>query len=84
MAAGYLGFVMIACKLDWWAGLRTRLAAVGRMALTNYLGHSLICLFLFTGAGLALVGELDRWQLYVVVIAIWGLQLWFSPWWPSS
>jgi uncharacterized protein len=81
MAAGYLGFVMLACKLDWWAGLRAQLAAVGRMALTNYLGHSLICLFLFTGAGLALVGELERWQLYLVVFALWALQLWFSPWW---
>jgi len=58
-----------------------RLAAVGRMALTNYLMHSLICLFVFTGAGLGLVGELSRAQLYLVVFTIWGVQLWFSPWW---
>jgi uncharacterized protein len=51
------------------------------MALSNYLMHSLICLFIFTGAGFGLVGELERWALYVVVFAIWLLQLWLSPWW---
>ena len=81
MALGYLGLVMLACKLGWWAALRARLAAVGRMALTNYLMHSAIALVLFTGAGFALVGTLERWQLYVVVFAIWLVQLWLSPWW---
>ncbi len=81
MALGYLAIVMLACKLGWWAGLRSRLAAVGRMALTNYLMHSLIALFLFTGAGLALVGTLQRWEIYIVVLLIWLLQLMLSPWW---
>jgi uncharacterized protein len=81
MALGYLSLVMLACRLDWWRGLRARLAAVGRMALTNYLMHSAIALLLFTGAGFALVGVLERWQLYLVVLAIWLLQLWLSPWW---
>ena len=53
------------------------------MALTNYLMHSLICLFIFTGAGLGLVGSLSRAELYVVVVAIWLLQLIISPWWLS-
>lgn len=81
MATGYLGLVMLICKSGLFANLRFRLAAVGRLALTNYLSHSLICLFLFTGAGFGLVGELERWQLYLVVFAIWAFQLWFSPWW---
>ena len=51
------------------------------MALTNYLGQSFICLFLFTGAGFALVGEIDRAGLYPIVFAIWLFQLWFSRWW---
>ena len=81
MAFGYMGLVILMLKAGVMAGLRMRLAAVGRMALTNYLMHSLICLFVFTGAGLGLVGELSRAQLYLVVFAIWGVQLWFSPWW---
>ncbi len=81
MALGYVGVVMLVCRMGTWPALRARLAAVGRMALSNYLLHSVIALFLFTGAGLGLVGVLERWQLYVVVFAIWALQLVVSPWW---
>jgi len=81
MAAGYLGLVMLICKFAWLPATRMRLAAVGRMALTNYLMHSLIALVIFTGAGFALVGTLERWMLYVVVLGIWIFQLFFSPWW---
>ncbi|NLG76985.1 MAG: DUF418 domain-containing protein, partial [Xanthomonadaceae bacterium] len=55
--------------------------AVGRMALTNYLSHSVICLFVFTGAGLALYGQLERYQLYYIVLAVWVAQLVWSPLW---
>ena len=81
MAFGYLGLVLWLCRREVFEGLRRRLAAVGRMALTNYLMHSLIALFLFTGAGLGLVGEFQRWQLYLLVLFIWVLQLVISPWW---
>ena len=81
MALGYLGLVMIVCKRRALPRVRGALAAVGRMALTNYLMHSLVCLVLFTGLGFALAGVLERWQLYPIVFAIWAFQLWFSPWW---
>ena len=81
MALGYIGLIILLLKAGVMSWLRLRLGAVGRMALTNYLMHSFICLFVFTGAGLGLVDELSRAQLYVVVFAIWVLQLWFSPWW---
>lgn len=83
MACGYLALLVLLVRGQWWRGLRTRLASVGRMALTNYLMHSLICLFIFTGTGLGLVGTLSRAELYVVVVAIWLLQLIISPWWLS-
>ncbi len=57
------------------------LAQVGRMALTNYLAQSVLCLFVFTGVGFALFGQLQRHELYYVVAAIWALQLAWSPWW---
>jgi uncharacterized protein len=81
MALGYIGLLVLILHKGLFGSLRARLASVGRMALTNYLMHSIICIFVFTGAGFALVGELARWQLYVVVLAIWLLQLLLSPWW---
>ena len=78
MTIGWIGVVILALRnlnIGW------RLAAVGRMALTNYLMHSLICLFIFTGAGFGLVNQLERWQLYGIVLAIWIAQLYLSPWW---
>ncbi len=58
-----------------------RLAAVGRMALSNYLMHSLICTFLFYSYGLGLFGGLNKVELFGVVLAIWAVQLWYSPIW---
>ena len=81
MACGYMGLLLLVVQKGIWPMLRRRLAAVGRMALTNYLSHSIICMFVFTGAGLALVGSFSRAQLYIVVFAIWVFQLFFSQWW---
>jgi uncharacterized protein len=78
---GHLGLVLLAWKRGWAAGLLRRLAAVGRMAFTNYLAQSAIGLLVFTGVGLGLFGELRRHQLYYVVAATWALQLAWSPWW---
>ncbi|MEM7101159.1 MAG: DUF418 domain-containing protein [Pseudomonadota bacterium] len=80
-ALGWLGLVMLVLHKGFLRSLTGRLAAVGRMALTNYLMHSVICLIVFTGLGLGLVGELSRAQLYWVVLGIWVFQLWASPWW---
>lgn len=83
LALGYMAIIIWLIKQGVAEALMRRLAAVGRMALTNYLMHSVIALFIFTGAGLGLVGQFDRATLYVLVICIWMLQLWFSPWWLS-
>lgn len=81
VALGWLGLVVQLTRRGFPQRLRRMLAAVGRMALTNYLMHSLIAVFLFTGAGLALVGRLGRAELYLVVLAIWVFQLFASEWW---
>ena len=81
MAVGYIGLVMLICKLGIIAWLTRALAAVGQMALTNYLSHSVICAVLFMGFGFGLVGELERHELYYVVLAIWTFQLITSPIW---
>ena len=57
------------------------LEAVGQMAFTNYIMHSVICTLFFFGYGLNYYGELEFYQLYFVVLAIWMLQLVVSTLW---
>jgi uncharacterized protein len=62
-----------------WLGDRVR--AAGRAAFTNYLGTSVVMMFLFHGWALGLFGQLNRPQLYVVVVLAWVLMLaWSKPW----
>ncbi|MGH9788863.1 MAG: DUF418 domain-containing protein, partial [Candidatus Acidiferrales bacterium] len=43
VSLGYVGLVMLVCKSGALAWLTARLAAVGQMAFTNYLLHTIIC-----------------------------------------
>ncbi len=81
MTLGHVGLIGLVYRMPALASAMRTLAATGQMALTNYLSQSLICLFLFTGAGLALFGHLERHELYYVVLAIWIAQLIWSPLW---
>lgn len=63
-----------------WQGAAPRLlqplAAVGRLALTNYIGQTLLGQFiLFPGFGLGLFGKLSWAGLLLLAVAIWPLQL---------
>jgi uncharacterized protein len=78
---GHIGFWMLICKNGWLKWLTNRLAAVGRMALTNYVMHSVFAAFIFTGIGFSLFGALQRHELYYVVAGIWLFQLIVSPIW---
>jgi uncharacterized protein len=55
--------------------------AVGQMAFTNYIMHSVICTLFFFGYGWNYYAELEYYQIYYVVIAIWVVQLVVSPLW---
>ena len=80
-AMGHVALIMIFCKLPVMSWLKTSLAAVGKMALTNYLMQSVICMIVFTGVGFGLFGRLQRYELYYVVFSIWLFQLLVSPIW---
>lgn len=81
MTAGHLGALLLFCRSGWLRWLQRGLAAVGRMALSSYISHSVICAFVFYGFGLGLYGQLERYELYYVVGAIWLFQLIVSPLW---
>jgi uncharacterized protein len=81
MVLGHLGVIMLFTKTQILSGLKRSIAAVGKMALTNYIMHSLICMIIFTGVGFGLYGKLQRYELYYVVLAVWIFQLIISPIW---
>ena len=81
VASGHIGLVMLICQAGVFTWLTRRLAAVGQMALTNYLMHSVIGTLIFNGYGLGQFGQLERYQIYYIVAGIWLLQLILSPLW---
>jgi uncharacterized protein len=81
LTLGHVGLIGLLYQASAQSAAMRRLGMVGQMALTNYLTQSVICMFLFTGAGLALYGQLERHELYYVVVAIWIVQLIWSPLW---
>lgn len=71
--------VAFAPSATGWLGERVR--AAGRAAFTNYLGTSVVMMFVFHGWALGLFGQLNRPQLYLVVVLAWVVMLaWSKPW----
>jgi len=81
VALGHAALLLLVVKLGALKLLRRALSAVGQMAFTNYLSQTIICTTLFYGYGFGLYGKLDRPALLAIVIAIWALQLVWSPLW---
>jgi len=81
VALGHVALIMQLYQAGVWPALQTRLAAVGRMALTNYLAQTVIATTIFYGYGFGLFGAVSRFPLMGFVVAIWAVQLWYSPLW---
>ena len=80
VALGYAAILVLLLRSrlgEWLAPL----AAAGRMAFTNYLTQSLIMTSIFYGGRGALMGGIDRPGLWGLTVAIWTLQLVWSPLW---
>ncbi|HRO03832.1 MAG TPA: DUF418 domain-containing protein [Terricaulis sp.] len=81
VSIGYAALFVLLVKLGVRL-LTEPLAAVGRMAFSNYIMQSLIMTAIFYGGrGLGYFGEVDRVGLWGIVVAIWALQLVISPLW---
>lgn len=79
-----LGLVALLCAWAPVAGnsrVGRRLAATGRMAFSNYLGISLLMMFVFEGWAIGLFGRFHRVELLAFVAGGWLLMLAWSPWW---
>ena len=77
MAMGYLGLLM------WWnektsGVLINRIRALGKTALTNYIGQTVVCVVLVS----LLPGEwLNRTTVFLLIIVIWWAQLYLAEQW---
>ncbi len=82
LALGYVGVVMLLCR-SRLAPRLSALAAVGRTALTNYLGQSVICTLIFYGTihQLDLFGTVGYAGQLAVVAGIWAVQITASVLW---
>jgi uncharacterized protein len=78
---GMVGVFMAAYKSGWFGAAFRWLGKVGQMAFTNYLCQSVICICVFYGFGLGLYGQLERYEIYEIVAAIWVFQILFSNVW---
>jgi uncharacterized protein len=81
MSAGYFGLIMALLTAQKW---RKRLAVfipMGRMALTNYIMHSVILSSIFYGYAGGYFGGISRAPQMLIAFAIIVLQLRLSRWW---
>jgi uncharacterized protein len=83
VAIGYLGVLSLLIKSF---GIWRPLAAVGRMALTNYLTHTLVFTTIMSGPIIGtgwtgLHGRFSRLEQLGMVALMWTVQLIVSPWW---
>lgn len=81
VTAGHLGLILFIVKRHWAPKVQQALAAVGRMALTNYVAQTVIADLIFSGFGLGLYAFLERAELWALVMVIWAVQIAFSSWW---
>lgn len=80
-SVGYAAALILVITRDLLGALRRALAAVGRMAFSNYLFHSIATSVLFLGWGFGLAGRFDYAEQLLVIAAIWTFQLTVSPIW---
>ncbi|MBP7745568.1 MAG: DUF418 domain-containing protein [Phycisphaerae bacterium] len=81
LSGGYAAVIVLLVQRTSWRRRLEPLAAVGRMALTNYLLQTLICTTLCYGYGFRLFGRIGPAWGVVLTIAVYALQVPLSVWW---
>ena len=78
-ALGLMSLIILWHRQTTAAALKRRLQAAGRMALTNYLSQTILGILILTI--ILDTVPINRTAILAFCIAIWALQLWWSPAW---
>jgi uncharacterized protein len=81
LALAYVGIFMLVFQSGIGKKFLSILAPVGKMAFTNYIGHSLIGNFIFLGAGLGYMGKVGPVYYTALGLGIFIVQIIFSTIW---
>lgn len=79
--AGYVCLVLLLFRSRVGGSVLKVLAPTGRMALTNYVGQSLVLALLFTGLGLGLANVLPPALVLAVAVVLFTIQVVLSRLW---
>lgn len=79
MALATIGLLTVIVKSATAHWFTLPLQSIGRMALSNYLGQSILAAIVFTGFGY--FGKLNNVEILGVVVIIWAIQIIASTWW---
>jgi uncharacterized protein len=79
LAAGYMAGLAVLFQNPAWRARLKPFAAIGRMALTNYLLQSLLCTVFFEATGL--YGRIGPALALIPTVLLYAAQLPFSLWW---
>lgn len=77
--SGMLSLLVLLYRVRTFRGFLNIFSPVGQMALTNYLGQSIIAAIVFFGLGW--YGRWERYQLMEFCVAVWIFQIIFSAIW---
>jgi len=81
MTLGHVGLFLLLWRRGDWPRRLAGFAKMGRMALTLYLGQSLIAAWIFSGFGLGLWNALSWPVLWLVALAILAVEALFAILW---
>ncbi len=77
----YISTLVLLFQKEAWKRRLAPLAAVGRMALSNYLLQSVVCTTIFYSYGLGLYGKVSPALGMALTVLIFTLQIMLSVWW---
>ena len=81
LALGYAAGIALLTRSPLASRTLMAFAPVGRMALTNYLLQSVICMFVFYGIGLGLYGQVGTAAASGIALLVFASQALLSLWW---